>query len=499
MLVDNRIIQCNPAAEQRNLRPGISLAAAHSIAPDLLHWQHDAQATIQHLAYLAQLLYRYSSLVSIDSQINGYADNPGEQHHCVLLEIDASLKLFGGLAKLVQQVAQTVCDLDHVVRLQVARTPLAAIGGARWQDRSVPRKTIQNNPQGTVEQTCKTALAKLKLADLPLDCLPLTPRQGEKLHNMGLRNCGALLRLPRTELCQRFGRELGDHLARLTGELADPRAAIEPPSYFSRSLHLLDPCTNKQALRFPLKRLCGEFEHWLIAQQLGASVLCWRLANHSGKTVELEVRITQPSQAAARLLTLTLLHLERTELPPEVLDIQLTSTQLASWNNHSDSLFPLLFTDSTTAASTSNEASLKHARQPATDLIDQIRARLGYESCSGINRVDDHRPEFAWQRNDLSKPANTAANRAVKKISKDFRPLFLLPEPQRISANRLVLLQGPERIHCGWWHSTIKRDYYIAQTRSATGTALNQRLNSQGRYWVFVDQKQHWYVHGYFA
>ena len=479
LLVDNRVVQCNQIAQQLDLRPGISLAAAHSIAPDLLHWQHDEQATAQHLEYLAQLLYRYSSLVSIDSQMNGYADNPGEQHHCVLLEISASLKLFNGLTKLVHRVARELCTLEHSVRLQVADTPLAAISGARWLNRTSPADKTGDRQIG------KAALAPLALASLPLDCLPLTPRQGEKLHNMGLRHCGALLNVPRTELCQRFGRELGNHLARLTGELADPRTGIEPPRRFTRSLHLLDPCTSKQALRFPLQRLCREFERWLIAQQLGVSVLGWRLANHSGSDAEFEVRITQPTQTAAGLLSLTLLHLERIELPRDVLDIRLASNQLTGWNNQSDDLFPLLFDGGPSGALQKNTQQA----QPATDLIDQIRARLGHESCSGVTVMGDHRPEFAWRRNDLSNVARSRNEQlATGAAGKGSRPLFLLPTPQRIPASRLRLLQGPERIHGGWWQRTLKRDYYIAT-----------RQGSTGRCWVFVDQQHRWYVHGYFA
>ena len=441
------------------------------------HWQHDEQATAQHLDYLAQLLYRYSSLVSIDSQMNGYADNPGEQHHCVLLEASASLKLFDGLTKLVYKVAKELFVAGHLVRLQVANTPLAAISGARQQNKG----RYIDSP--SVTQACKAALAEFKLANLPLDCLPLTPRQGEKLHNMGLRHCGALLDVPRTELCQRFGRELGEHLARLTGQLADPRSGIEPPSRFTRSLHLLDPCTSKQALRFPLKRLCQEFTRWLIAQQLGVSVLRWRLADHSGTSRELEVRITQPTQSAAGLLTLTLLQLERTELPRDVLDIRLISTQLNNWSNQSDSLFPLL----SSGGSNGKQAPL------ATDLIDQIRARLGYDSCSGITRIDDHRPECAWQPNDLSKaplkpPALSQNAAPAQQLPHGFRPLLILPIPQRVAANRLQLLHGPERIHGGWWHRTVKRDYYIAV-----------KQGREGRCWVFVDQKEQWYVHGYFS
>jgi hypothetical protein len=115
LLAGNRVVAHSLLARQRGIRIGTSLAAAHSIATDLLHLQRDVHAEQQRLSYLGQILYRYSSLVSLVSSPGGYLDTPDSLHHSVLLEVSASLTLFGGLERLCQQLNKQLHELDHEV------------------------------------------------------------------------------------------------------------------------------------------------------------------------------------------------------------------------------------------------------------------------------------------------------------------------------------------------------------------------------------------------
>lgn len=489
LLANNNVIQRNRQAQQRGIHIGTSLAAAHSIAADLCHLQHNPAAEHERLIYLAQVLYGFSSYVCPDSTPGGYLDNPDNVHHSVLLEISASLTLFGGLKNLAQRITQQLTELRHQVRLQVATTPLAALCGARWQQHYLLAGQRSNSTQAGSARPQKVLGKNLQaLHAMPLSCLAISERDGESLHNMGLRNCGALLRLPPKELGQRFGKSLGNYLQRLTGASPDPREPIEPPQYFASSTHLLDACTNKTALLFPIKRLCHEFSHWLIAQQLGVCLLRWEFANHNGAASTLDVRTTRASQAGALLLSLTQLQLERCELPRDVLDIRLASVELEPWENHSDSLFPALF--SATGSNTS------HA--PLTDLLDKLRARLGPDVCSGLHAQANHQPEQAWQRTTLRHVKRTSTPATIAEtptrpdtVKGKHQPLWLLPQPNPISAHSLTLMYGPERLLGGWWQDKrMRRDYYIAQTR--------KQQRHGGYSWVYREREQ-WFVHGYFG
>jgi len=76
--------------------------------------------------------------------------------------------------------------------------------------------------------------------------------------------------------------------------------------------------------------------------------------------------------------------------------------------------------------------------------------------------------------------------------------LWLLEEPRplREVAARphyenepLTVIAGPEIIESGWWDSDIKRDYFVAQTRS------------HSTYWIFRERRQPWawFLHGIFG
>ena len=488
------MIQRNQIARQCGIHIGTSLAAAHSIAADLVHIKRNSAWEEQRLTYLSEILYGFSSHVSIDSTPGGYLDDPGNVHHSVVLEISASLTLFGGLQKLLQSIHKQLQSLHHQAVLQVAHTPLAALCAARWRHQQADGQALPSVLPRVLPKDLDV------LANMPLECLALRPKQGESLHNMGLRNCGALLQLPSKELGQRFGKQLGHYLQRLTGALPDPRAPIKPPQTFTSSVHLLEACTSKTALLFPVKRLCHEFSQWLIVQQLGACVLHWEFANHADKPVTLDIRTTRPSQSGKLLLRLTRLKLERCELPRDVLDIRLHSAELEPWKNHSDSLFPHL-----KAPHTGEQNSADNT--PLTELLDQLRARLGPEVCSGLSVQHRHQPEQAWQIEPLQRVPAGKHGRANKSATAQsdltlesseptgavgkYRPAWLLPEPSPVARHTLCLLQGPERLQGGWWQERrMRRDYYIAQT---------QGQKNNGSYsWVFCEGER-WYVHGYFG
>ena len=99
---------------------------------------------------------------------------------------------------------------------------------------------------------------------------------------MGLHTLGALIKLPRDEIAQRFGNELTVYLDKLEGKRQETRKAIQLSQTFERKLHLLQPIKNKQQLLDgPMLRLSLELQQWLIAHQLGCEVLTWRFVEYA--------------------------------------------------------------------------------------------------------------------------------------------------------------------------------------------------------------------------
>jgi len=439
VLADNRVALRNPAAIEAGIALGSTLATAHSINCGLRHFHRDPDREHARLQFLAETLYRFSAQVSIETPDG------------IVLEVSGSLKLFGDVAALAEE-AVTVCrSLGHRVRQQIAATPTAALVMAR--------------------------AGAARLANVPLQQAGFAPAVIERFANMGMHTLEPLLQLPSIELGQRFGPELLELLQRLTGQLPDPRKYIHLAEHFERSLHLLDPIRDKDALLFPMQRLLNELQHWLVARQLSTEQLLWRFTAQASRNqqslqaVLLPVRFGRAQQSKGAFLNITRLRLEQTELPEDVLTVQLEVKHLSPWQARSQNLFQLMPGE---------------VRGDLSDLVDQLRARLGQCACHGIELTNQHAPEQAWHK--VSKMLRVAQKREPQTYpAASSRPIWLFDPPCLTAKNHLTLLKGPERIQTAWWQKTIFRDYYIA--RHANGAEC----------WAFVDRHDRWFLHGYFG
>jgi protein ImuB len=475
---DGRVVMCNPAAAETGIALGSTLATAHSIAAGIRHYRRTPQREFQRLALLAEVLYGFSARVSLMPAAAG-----------VVLEVGGSLRLFGDVERLVDQIRMLCDDMGHEVRLRTAPTPLACL---------------------TLARADVASLAQVPLSQAAIEAEPFTPDRVERLANMGIHALGQLLNLPSRGVADRFGKHLVDYLSRLTGERPDPRPVISPPERFRSTLHLLEPLRSKEALVFPMQRLLIDLQHWLIARQLGAEQLRWRFRGGGERdrdiapNVELEVRFGRAQQRREAFLEITRLQMADAQLPAEVIDLELEARRLVPWAAGSRGLFH----NQPGMHSPADES------QGADELVDQLRARLGHTACYSLKVRRQHLPEQAWAATPptLATPRRTSRRKAASSASPDepdphrtpTRPLWLFDQPRPIALRQLTLLRGPERIHTGWWlnggepvracrpqasrlPNGTRRDYYVA------------RHQSGAECWVFVDHRDRWFLHGYFS
>jgi protein ImuB len=482
VLQDNRVRFSNDVAQAANIAVGSSLATAHTIDADLIHFHRDPQAEDKRLHRLADMLYRFSDHVSV------------QLPDCVLIEIGGSLRLFGSHQALCDAAIELCTELGHLSIGRCATTPWAAIALARSQQ------------QHLIDVPLKAA--GLELAKVPAQII-------ERFANMGIYTLGPLLELPSTELGKRFGPALLLYLEQLTGNIGDPRIAITPAPSFTREIHLLQPISDKEVLfasqHSPMQTLARELQHWLIAHQLGCERLEWQFATAStrkpGKAasekgapekVYVPVRFARSKQNQAEFRKVSELRLENVALPEEVLTVGLSAKRLTAWHNTSENLFkiaPATNTSDTSDATVSqNPRGNKNSSQikldgRAAELIDELCARLGDSACRGVQDIVQHTPESAWSQvttHQLLRPTQSAKTENLV-LDTGKRPLWLFNPPRRVLRNELHLTHGPERIQTQWWFSTTCRDYYIAQHSNGAEC------------WAYVDDDAHWYLHGYFA
>ena len=471
VLDNNKVCHRNKAAQTVGIDIGTTLATAHSICPSLLHQHKAPEAESTRLHELANLLYRFSSYVSVQSP------------DCILLEISGSLRLFGDHSEIQKQAALLCESLGHQVSKRVSATPWAATALAKSGAKRLHDVSLSE--------------AGLELAGIDVQMI-------ERFNNMGIYNLGPLLDLPSKQLGRRFGKALLTYLSQLTGDLPDPREQVIPVSRFEKTMHMLQPVLDKEDLHSmpmsPMQQLVREFQQWLITHQQGCERLQWCFLGHTrDDATELDIRLAQPKQSAEDILRISLLKLEQATLPKEVLSVGLSATRLQGWQNKSQNLFN--FHTASNAVLKSKALFATSSLDPNVfELVSEVNARLGDLTCRGLVSLDQHSPESAWCQTALCrlntkrlKPThlNDLSN---KKLKDSLRPLWLFDKPRAVAISDLTLLYGPERIQSGWWQSaTTSRDYYIAQHyRGAECWAFREISASD-------TASDDWYLHGYFG
>ena len=411
----------------------------------------------------------------------------GDWPEHILLEVQASLRLWGGLDQLCQTVVRSYQSWGQPIDLALGHTPRAADWTARWRSQ-----------QGNLQPTFQP-LASLEA--LPLSCVPQAQSHLAVLSRMGLYQLGSLLKLPRAGLNKRFGPELLQAIDAAFGHRPDPRQPIVPPARFSQSLEL--PITSAHHISQGLllqasEKLLVHATAWLRAQQAGSRCFVFsfqtssRQAQPSG--LQLAIELAQPTADLLQVLRCLQIQLEQHRFETIIESICLEIDQVESHQT--------LCMDFFSGPSQHNEQ--------LQDLLSRLSQRLGSDQILVPRLQDSHAPEQAcqWQpwQTLASGPGRSGRpgrpNQRGTPEASDWRspgqparPLWLLDPPQalRRQGHRpcldqpLQLKAGPERIETHWWDQPIQRDYFIAQT------------HDQQLVWIFRNPDHQWFLHGYFG
>ncbi len=440
----SRVLFCNALAQQQGISPGLSVAAARALSQSLRAVPRNPVAERAALDSLAAWASQFTSVVSLSPP------------SALLLEVQGSLRLFGGLETLLDQVRAGLQALGYVVRLASAPTPLAAL--------SLARCARERHIDGVADLPAA-------LAPLPLSVLDWEQSLIDCLQGMGVRRIGEVLRLPREGLARRLGQACVDCLDRLVGRRADPRLSWRAPERFRRRLLLPVEVDGAEALLFALQRLVLELCGWLRGRDAAVQHIEVLFHHRSNDVTRMSVGLYRKSRDAGAITGLMRERLEHLNLPRPVTEIEVRV----------DSSLPM--------ESCAADLFAAPDKTGQADLLDRLRARLGNDAVRGLSAVNEHRPEYAWRSVE---PGAVGEQSAAPN-----RPLWLLPVPRRLETQdgwpclhgRLELAPGRERIESGWWDGDdVRRDYFIARNRSGAC------------YWIYreLDSERHWYLQGMF-
>ena len=457
LLAGHEISAVNAAAAHSGIRPGCKRATALALSSQLLLAEADTRRDAAALQAVAYAALGFTPSVSLHDE------------HTVLLEVHASLRLFGGAAALLARLQQGLQPLGHRIQAAAAPTALGAALLARWY----PPAVAGHQALGP-HATQLPALHRL-LQAAPVHLLGPGRAHWEGLQGMGLHTLADLRALPRSGLARRFGQGLLDDLDRAWGQRPDPRVWLQLPATFEARLELYARADTTDQVLHGAATLLARLVAWAQARQsrvAAFSLFMHHEARHRGSAppaTELAVALAEPALDPAHLQSLLRERLGQLQLVAPTLELRLHCSQLVQASPPNGELF----------------ATRASAAEGLTRLLERLRARLGDAQVLYLQAVADHRPELASRSLPAMKaaPAKAAQGRAaVQKTRTEavlsyplplHRPAWLLTEPMPLAerdalplldGQALQLISGPERIETGWWDGQpVARDYFIAQ------------------------------------
>lgn len=395
----------------------------------------------------------------------------------VVMEVEASTRLFGGRRALRDRVVHEAVDLG-VTGVAWAPTSLAAV--------ALARAGKENGMRG--------AIAAL-LDPLPMQVLSAVAPHSVTLTQLGCNTLGDIRALPRGGISRRFDKELLVALDQAYGLRPEAHTWVVLPETFNTKLELMMRAETAPALLFGARRLLVLMCGWLAARHAGTTAFVLRWAHDSlrssavGAGGELVVRTAVATRDIEHLCRLLAENLAKVQLEAPAGELALEALDVQALEEHSASLLP---------DPAKNGESL-------TLVLERIAARLGPENVLRPVVDEDHRIE--WMQHWQPAPAPMPKKRARRRSTP--QPSFVLAQPLRLSTrnNRpmyqgpLLLLTGPHRVEGGWWHRVMEggvpenrnvvRDYWVALSEHCGVLSIYQER--------LAKDETAWYLQGSFA
>ena len=456
------VTAANAVAEAKGIHPGMVLADARAIIPDLQVLDDKPELIDTLLKRIAEWCIRFTPFTAI---------NPPDG---IILDVTGCSHLWGGDEPYLNDIVKRLKDKGYNARAAIADTIGATWAIARYGQSSVI-------PSG--QQT--DALLSLPSAALRVEADTI-----ERLHKLGLRQIKDFIGMPRSALRRRFGNGISTRLDQALGLEEEFIQPVQPIVPYQERLPCLEPIVTATGIEIALQRLLEGLCQRLQKEQKGlrlASFKCYRL---DGKIELVQIATNSPSYNLKHLFKLF-----ETKLPtiePD-LGIELFVLEAPKVEEHA--------------------ATQQKLWQPMwsldnvqlSELVDRIAGKVGSNAIYRFLPDEHHLPERSYKQATSLQEQKTTAWKLDRP-----RPVQLLAIPESIEVtapvpdyppmffrykgklHKIKKAEGPERIEQEWWlQDGQHRDYYAVEDEEGC------------RYWLFrlghYDEEYKWFVHGFFA
>ncbi|RTL76468.1 MAG: DNA polymerase Y family protein [Bradyrhizobiaceae bacterium] len=480
-----QIVAMNDAAAAIGLEIGMPAANARAICPDIEVFDADAGADAQALAHIADWCDRFTPLVALDPPYGLFLDISGCAH------------LFGGEAKMLALVCDSLTRQGFVVNAAIAGTSACA----RALTRAVRGRIV---PEGQESAAVE---------NLPVFALGAEDAITRGLRRAGLKTIGDVASREPREIAARFGKAFTDVLREVLGQSDAPISPRRPPPDFMVERHFAEPVATEDTISATVSGLAQKLVVAMEQQGKGARRLEASFFRVDGVVRTIAVDAGQPVTRAGLI---DRLFRERFDVLADPLDPGFG--------------FDLIRLSASRVEAVVQEQRDLDARTQDNDemaaLIDRLAARLGGQRIMIYLPQDTHIPERAA----LAMSAQAYLPRSLSaqwprrcESEPPLRPLRMFERPEEIkvtaasvpdgppprftwrrATHAVVRAEGPERIAMEWWKnetSVLTRDYFRVEDTEGLrfwiyrdGLYGSESVDDKGER---IDPK--WYVHGVFA
>jgi protein ImuB len=461
------VAAADEAAITAGIVPGMTLADARALRPDLTLAAADCAGDAAGLADLVRWCNRFSPWTAPCGSDGLWLDVTGCAH------------LFGDEAGLASAVVERLAGQGISCRAAIADS-----AGAAWAMAHFGGARLALVPSGG------TLMA---LRPLPVAALRLEPEAAVLLVRLGLRQIGDLYALPRAALAARCGEAVMLRLDQALGLAAEPLSPVPPAPLRWTRRSFAEPVTAPEALAAATRELLATLCRRLAAEALGAQQLVLTLYRVDGELAQAAIGMALPSREPRHLWRLIEEQFPSLDPGLGIEDMVLTATAVGQ----------LAAAQLELVGGGEGPAQMDLAR-----LVDRLANRLGPRAPARPLPRESHVPERVVDF------APVLGNRAVKAVWDPAKPrpvrLLARPEPIEVvaplpddppllfrwrrQAHRVRRSAGPERIADEWWREiAAPRDYYQVEDEAGR------------RFWLYraglydAETLPRWFLHGFFA
>ena len=441
----DRIVASNKKAIQLGIKRDCSLAEANALSNHLISLPREPLRELARLQELAAAVSHLTPNIHISESFG------------LLLDVSASLTLFGGAPSLLNEALASVDSQQ--LRAHSVIAPSAR--GARWLARAHRELVVADHLDEWLDDL------PLYATDLPLEMI------GE-LQELNLHHLAAVRRLPTDQLGRRFGPDLALALAQAYGHAPQSLPFWKPLVHFRESVEFLDLAREQSHWMPGITVLLQQLQNYLRQRAAATTAIQFIFSHGTQQQTNLLLNAAHGTHSAQQWQRLFDAKLERTAIPHEISSIDLRCEHIE----------PMQFAD----LDFFDRSHDKNSQWQS--LLALIKSRVGNQSVL----ESPHRNHNALPESSAALSAGLAAARNADQL----RPAWLVEPPRRLYGENLrklfasLRIQHPERIQENWMMNAndrpTERDYYIA-------TSPDHCI-----LWIFRERAAgFWFLHGIFA